>query len=200
MKFIQYLIGLSILCTSFAASAQVPDNPASNDAPQPEKESRQKITEVLINQPYTTKSLGDMTLPFMWEAQEDEARKRLVITESRTTSPAVITVDLVAVPADIPKLDIAREIASSLAESLGTSTTITSQKKTYENCGKKKCPSVDIYKAVFSGIENGYNRNCALQIVPAGSEFLVLTICTLADKQYSPELPVILDTFFSNMK
>lgn len=206
MKLIHKLIGLSILLMPFGAIAQEPAKEPANAENQPQqaaiiqKDSAPKVTEVLINQPYPTKAFGDMTLPFMWEAQLDELLKRLVITESRTTSPAVMTIDLVAAPADVDKLELARDVTASLAEALGTTAEVTAQKKTFENCGKKKCPSVDVYKAEITGTENGNDRKCALQIVPINSEMLVFTLCAAADKQYSPELPVILDTVFSNMK
>lgn len=174
--------------------AQTPDNPQI-----PQDNPPEKNIQVQINQPFVSKTLGNLTLPFMWEAQEIEAQKRLVVTETRTHAPAVLTIDLLTLPPGLEESSMAASIVKSAANQLGVSNAQVSKTEETTECDKKKCPKLTFYRADFTGSENGIDRRCALSLLPAQGKMLIFTICTAPSQVYTPDLPEILNQVFHNM-
>lgn len=155
---------------------------------------------VQINQPYVSKSFGELTLPFMWEVEVDETTKRLVATETRTEQPARLTMDIIATPKDANGEQIARDMIAAVAETLGTTAQIQVAKEKL-NCGKsKKCPELTFVRSSLEGNENGVPRRCALEIVPFSGQVAVLSLCAHAERTYEPELSAIVHQVFTMMK
>ncbi|MBO4350722.1 MAG: hypothetical protein J6A01_07250 [Proteobacteria bacterium] len=175
-------------------SAQAPDDPQVPQA-NPAKETIQ----VQINQPFVSKTLGNLTLPFMWEPQENEAQNRLVVTETRTHAPAVLTIDLLSLPPMLDESSMAASIIKSAASQLGVSDAKVSKTEEKTECDKKKCPKLTFYNTDFTGTENGIDRRCALSLLPAQGKMLVFTICAAPSQVYTPDLPEILSQVFHGM-
>ena len=154
---------------------------------------------IQINQPYVSKTLGNLTLPFMWEAEEIESQKRIIAIESRSNKPAILTIDFIETPKYLKDDVLAQSIASSVAEALGAQATVTSESIKSE-CGKSKCPSITIFRSNFKGIEKNVQRRCAVEIVPSSGKTLVFTICAEASQIYDPDLPEILNQVLGGMK
>lgn len=186
---------LAIVLTALPATAMAQAEPQ----PQPAPAAAPEIAQILVNQPFASKSLGDLMLPFMWEAKEDEKLKRLVVTETRTDVPAVLTIDLLTTPKTLDNQSVAAEIANAMAESLATKTSVSSDTQT-PDCGKSKCPSLTFYKAEMEGSENGIPRKCAIEILPLSGKTLVLTLCAEASRKYSTPFPEVLHQIFTMMK
>lgn len=164
-------------------------------------ESTDKVaatTEIKINQPYSSKNLGQLLLPFMWEVDEDDEHKRLVATEVRTHAPAVLTIDFIdALPNNVSGEAYAHAIIASVAESLAISDPaqyeITTEEKNQPCEKKKNCPKTSIYRSTLEGSEDGVARRCAIDIVPNGQAILVLTLCAAQAVDYEPKLPEVVD-------
>ncbi len=192
------------LC-GFAAIAQAQQPAAAPDNPQPvvaaDANSQAAAADVnhadiLINQPFVSKSMGSLTLPFMWQASEDAAIKRVVVTEPRTETPAVLTIDIISIPPKVESDALAQSIANAIAGDLGTTAEIKAETLNID-CGKSKCPTMTVYRTQFSGKENLVDRNCALELAPSNKKMIVLSICAHGERTYAPDLAEILNQVFS---
>ena len=154
---------------------------------------------IQINQPYVSKTLGELRLPFMWQTEEIESQKRLIVMETQTVHPALLTIDLIDTPKGIDETLVAQSIAGSIAESLGTTAEVKSEQIKTE-CGKSKCPSMTVFRSDMTGTEQSIPRRCAIEIIPTNGKSLVFTICAFAAQLYSPDLPEILNQVFAGMK
>ena len=194
LLFLSTLIGFLFTCgTAFAQPAEDAQNAANSEPSQ--------TIQVQINQPFVTKSLGNLTLPFMWDAQEIEGQKRVVVTETRTHAPAVLTIDLLPLPKDVEVSAIAGGMIQAAAKQLGVTAPEVKKKDEVFEDEKKKKQKVTFYQADFKGTENQVERRCALNLLPIqnNSNMLVFTICAAATQTYQPDLPEILSQVFSNM-
>ena len=188
-------LGLMI-CTSPALAQE-----AQESAPPQEALVMQQAGPVKIQiiQPYASKTLGGLTLPFGWQAEEIELQKRVIAMETLTNTPAILTIDLIEPPKGIEDAKLVQAIADSMAETMGTTAEIKPETiKT--QCGKSKCPSLTIYRSSFRGIEKNVGRRCAIEVVPTPGKALVFSICAVATQTYEPDLPEILNQVFAEMK
>ena len=162
-----------------------------------------QATKVLFSQPFAAKKLGNLTLPFGWDVEEAAGGARVVATEARVAAPAVLTVDLLAVPKGVEAGAAIQEIARLLAEKLGAKADVKSRTEK-PDCGKAKCPSITVYTAEFAGKETAggkaVDRRCAIEIIPAGGNLLAFTICTDARQKYDPDLADILHQTLMQME
>ena len=195
MRLFKIITLLCMILTPVLSSAQVPEQPQ-----EPQEKPADSTRQVQINQPFESKSLGTLTLPFMWDASENEQEQRLVVTETRTHAPAVITIDLISIPQSIDESAIANSIVQSAAKQLNVAKAAVNKTEEKAACDKKKCPKLTFYKADFTGSENGVNRRCALSLLPVQGKMLVFTMCAAASQTYTPDLPEILDQLFKNMQ
>lgn len=183
---------------SHAAYAQdVPPTPPANEQHN-QTTADASLSEIQINQPYVSKKLGTLTLPFMWTVAEDEKAKRLTATQSRSDQPAVLTIDLMNVPAGVDAKVAARKVIESLAETLGAKADIQTESLPTD-CGKKQCPSLDVFQSVVTGKEGDVERRCAMRLVPNASQLLILTVCAAQSQRYQPDLPDILSEVMAGM-
>ena len=164
------------------------------------QDSEQGATEIQISQTYPSKTLGNLMLPFGWNAEAIDSLKRLVATEPNTAAPAILTVDLVDdLPKDIDLAELAQSVASAMAESIGATAEMQAEEIQYD-CGQKKCPSLTVYRTSFKGIEKSVQRQCAIEIVPVQGRMIVLTMCGVTSKLYRPEFGEVLNQVFASMK
>ncbi len=190
MKKLICFAGLVSIFLPALAAAQTPDNPPSTPA-------QDDVTAIQINQPFVSKNLGEFTLPFLWEVQEQD--QRLVVTETRNPRPAVINIDLFKLNKNLDEKNVSDEIIQSVAQNLGTSAQMV-QSSEKAKCGKSKCPALHFYRASFAGMEDGVERKCALEILPASGKLLVFSICADAARKYDPDLPDLIHQVFEHMK
>ena len=173
------------------------DKPATHGAAN-DKPATHGATVIRINQPFSSKSLGDLTLPFMWEASENEERKRLVAVEVSDV-PAVLTIDLLQIESTADGQKVAESVIQALAEVMEATATVARETRPVE-CGKPPCAPLQIVKGTWNGHEDGVARRCAAELLPSRSALLVLTLCIEASKPYSPDLPQLLDEVLAGMK
>ena|GEM_PF-3797296 len=194
MRLLRIIALMGVILMPVTVFAQTP---ADSQVTQPNP--TEETIQVQINQPFVSKTLGNLTLPFMWDAQENESQKRLVVTETRTHAPAVLTIDLLTLPKQLDESSMASGIIQSAASQLGVSDAKVSKTEEKTECGNKKCPKLTFYNADFTGSENGIDRRCALSLLPAQGKMLIFTICAAPSQVYSPDLPEILNQVFHNM-
>ena len=195
LVFMPLLAALMICPAAYAQ--EVPTTPPTNGQ-QNQPTADASLSEIQINQPYVSKKLGTLTLPFMWTVVEDDKATRLTATQSRSDQPAVLTIDLMNVPADVDAKLAARKVIESLAEALDAKPDIQTESLPVD-CGKKQCPSLDVFQSVVTGKENDVERRCAMRLVPNASQLLVLTVCAAQSQRYQPDLPDILSEVMAGM-
>ena len=202
---IPYLTMAACLCgLSLSAQAQQPAGApdiaqpvAAADAAQPAAAAAPvNHADIQINQPFVSKSMGSLTLPFMWQATEDAAIKRVVVTETRTETPAILTIDIISIPSKVESDALAQSIADAIAGDLGTTAEIKAETLNID-CGKSKCPTMTVYQTQFSGKEGIVDRCCALELAPSNKKMIVLSICAHGERTYAPDLAEILNQVFS---
>ena len=212
MRLYHFIIALCLCCMPMTAFGQnplkpgsgqeQPGAPANADAnkaqalPNAAGSAAINHADIQVNQSFVSKTLGNLTLPFMWQIEENPSQKRVVATEPKTETPAILTIDVVAPPPKVDLAAVSQSIADVIAQALGTTATLNTE-TVATDCGKSKCPSITVYRTQFSGREGLVSRNCALQIVPSNNKLLVLTICAHGERSYSPDLSEILSEVFN---
>ena len=198
MRILPQLLMLSMGLMISGASA-LAQEPSDDTIPANEPVMQQAgPVRIQMSQPYDSKTLGGLILPFMWQAEEIESQKRVIAMESHTNTPAILTIDLLETPKGLEDAKLAQSIASSMAETLATTAEIQPETIKIE-CGKSKCPSLTIFRSSFKGMEKNVERQCAIEIVPSSGKTLVFAICAVATQTYEPDLPEILNQVFAGM-
>lgn len=195
LKLASLPLGLMI----FATPALAQESGASDQIPEAPVMRQAGPVKVEFTQPITTKTLGGLDMPFMWQVEEIESQKRVIAMEPHTKTPAILTIDLVETPKGIEDAKLVQSIADSMAETIGATAEIKPETIKTE-CNKKKCPSLTLYRSSFRGMEKNVARQCAIEIVPTPGKTLVFSICAVATQTYEPDLPEILNNIFAHMK
>ena len=168
-------------------------------------------TPLNLSQPASAPKLGDVTVPFGWNVRT-EGDERIVAVEADgngnpSNAPAVITVDMISTPANLPTATIADNIILSLAEALAitdlTPDQITKTDLCLDEKPSKKCKNqVQEMTVSLEGKENDLDRTChaALYVVDKAHRIVVFTLCGPSLKTYDTEPLEALKTMFKQMQ
>lgn len=164
-----------------------------------------------LSQPASAPKIGDVTVPFGWNIR-NEGDERIVAIEADangtpSNAPAVITVDMISTPAELPTSTVAENIVVSLAEALDIHDFALDQITKSDLCldekPTKKCKNqVQEMTVSLEGKENDLERTChaALYVVDKAHRIVVFTLCGPSAKQYDPEPLEALKTMFKQMQ
>lgn len=161
-------------------------------------------TSLNLSKPASAPKIGDITVPFGWDIRI-ESDDRIVAVEP-SNAPAVITVDMIGVPAGLDASNVANNIVLSLAEALGNNSFDlgTAQKATLclDEKPSKKCKNqVMELVASIDGKEDGHDRTCHVVLYTAekAGRIVVFSLCGPKAKTYTPDPVESLKTMFQQM-
>lgn len=187
----------AVALPAFAQNAEK-NEAGIQDAFLPQSSGVDKCFEIKLNQPFESKKLGNMMLPFMWDVVDDAENMRVVATQSRSHAPGVLTVDLITYPEKISGEQASDAMIQGIAEKLGGRAVLTrtEMKASCEPSKGETCGTLLAFQSEINGEEEGVRRRCAMMVVPDKGKAVVLSLCVAASQTYSPDLKEILEQVF----